>query len=61
MFNLFPVKPKKKFIIYDNSLNSCYEVRVDSVDDDEKLKRLIPNSRLFLKIENTYYYRTITV
>lgn len=60
MFNLFQQIPKKKFIVYDNSLKPYYEAKVSNIKDDKKLEKLIASSRLFLKIEETYYYRALT-
>jgi len=57
MFNLFSSQPKIKYIVYDSGLNPCYETKVCEIKDDKFLEQLVAKSRLFLKIENTYYYR----
>lgn len=59
--NLFPTATKKKVIIYDSALKPCYEAKVNHIEDDQKLLKLIANCRLFLKIDETYYYRTVVM
>ena len=58
MFNLFSQPPKKTVIVYDSDLIPCYKAKVNQISDDKKLKHLLEHSRLFLKVEDTYYYRT---